>query len=609
MRSDGATHPVFEETVTYTVTLSEEPKTDTFTNDKNPVSAKEASIVSVHLIGSEDIIPDGAADNTGDNPDATGGDDKYYRYAVTLKPAYAKTDDIKLTVGHFEDQFGKSTEQAPGDDPPLKEFAIKVAPSAVAAKAGTAGTSIGIPNDLTIPAGGFLIVAKDDGDGSNSQEKTSESLIAWPGDPKATAADVALRVPKFRTYNVIEAGLPNLETFLINGGTIDLIAPDKVIVSEIMWGTDAGSQNRQWIEIMNTTAAAITTKDYKLMLYDANEAVPVTSTAVAATATTPAIPVGSVPANVADRVGTIYKGAYWSIAGKGQSGNIAGTIAIADQDVEVVGATPLISMQRGKADAKGMYPMGNMAGSWMQSTPPSLNIHEDGIGRIIATPGASPIISEAAAKADADAAAKAAADAAAKAADTSVMMPAVGQIYISEIMFAGGGTLPQWIEISNGSRTEQVNLSGWTLTVDNAAADADVSVGASIKFTIPEGTKIDPSGQNDTPSTILVVTEAGRNNIDGTGQVLNLWTANQTELILAGVTKRRYSLLSDMAFQITLAPQLRRRPTLRHSQQRRHQPKKPPHKPLMPKLRWHSRTQPIPRGTSVLMAQLRGHCR
>ena len=34
------------------------------------------------------------------------------------------------------------------------------------------------------------------------------------------------------------------------------------------------------------------------------------------------------------------------------------------------------------------------------------------------------------------------------------MMPKVGQIYISEVMFAGGGTLPQWIEISNGSRTE-----------------------------------------------------------------------------------------------------------------------------------------------------------
>ena len=41
-----------------------------------------------------------------------------------------------------------------------------------------------------------------------------------------------------------------------------------------------------------------------------------------------------------------------------------------------------------------------------------------------------------------------------KAADTSVRIPEDGQIYISEIMFAGGGTLPQWIEIANGSRSE-----------------------------------------------------------------------------------------------------------------------------------------------------------
>ena len=150
-----------------------------------------------------------------------------------------------------------------------------------------------------------------------------------------------------------------------------------------------------------------------------------------------------------------------------------------------------------------------------------------------------------------------AAAAAAKAADTSVRIPQVGQIYISEIMFTGGGTLPQWIEISNGSPTEQVNLSGWTLTVENATADADVSVGAKAVFTIPEGTKIDPSGQNDTPSTVLVVTEQGRNNLDGamaTGQLVNLWTDQQVELILLDVTKRRYSLLSDMAFKITLAP-------------------------------------------------------
>ena len=150
-----------------------------------------------------------------------------------------------------------------------------------------------------------------------------------------------------------------------------------------------------------------------------------------------------------------------------------------------------------------------------------------------------------------------AAIAAAKAVDTSVSIPKAGQIYISEIMFAGGGTLPQWIEISSGSRTEQVNLSGWTLTVENATADVDVSVGAKAVFTIPEGTRIDPSGQHDTPSTVLIVTDQGRNNLDGwmaDGQVISLWRYQQVALILLDVTNRRYSLLSDMAFKITLAP-------------------------------------------------------
>ena len=144
-----------------------------------------------------------------------------------------------------------------------------------------------------------------------------------------------------------------------------------------------------------------------------------------------------------------------------------------------------------------------------------------------------------------------------KAADTSVRIPEDGQIYISEIMFAGGGRLPQWIEIANGSKSEEVNLSGWTLTVENATADADVSVGARAKFTIPEGTQIDPSGQPDTPSTVLVVTEQGRNNLTGAmadGQVVNLWTDQQLELFRLDIFKRRYSLLSDMAFKITLAP-------------------------------------------------------
>ena len=138
---------------------------------------------------------------------------------------------------------------------------------------------------------------------------------------------------------------------------------------------------------------------------------------------------------------------------------------------------------------------------------------------------------------------------AAEEADTSVSIPEEGKVYISEIMFAGGGFLPQWIEISNGSRTEQVNLSGWTLRVENATADADVFVSAKAKFRIPEGTRIDPSGQHDTPSTLLVVTKQGRTNLDGRmadGQVVNL-----------DISRHRYALLSEMAFKITLSPPAR----------------------------------------------------
>ena len=152
----------------------------------------------------------------------------------------------------------------------------------------------------------------------------------------------------------------------------------------------------------------------------------------------------------------------------------------------------------------------------------------------------------------------AAATAVATVPDTSVMIPKEGQIYISEIMFARGPSrLPQWIEIANSSQTEQVNLSGWTLTVQNATTDTDVSVGAKAKFTIPEGTRIDPSGQHDTPSTVLIVTDRGRNNLDGKmadGQIVNLWVDQQVELILMGIANRRYSLLSDIAFRIMLAP-------------------------------------------------------
>ena len=577
-RADGESQPIAKASLTFIITLSEMPKE--FKKDKITLANAELFAFSAHgtvdsdptpadsttaladqaledakeenkHTGNEFTLVPSAGDSPTDDARVTG---KLYRYAVTVKPSFA--GHIKITVAQFEDLFGNKSA-----DPAKKEQEFKVSDSLIVPEAGKAGIELGIPNDLIIPANGSLIVAKDDGDGTNTEEKVSESLIMWPGDPKDTAAMIARRKPNLRTYNVIEANLENLATFLINGGTIDLKSAHAVKITEIMWGLDGDSQNRQWIEITNTTAEPLTTKDYKLMFYAANEAVPPMTAAVAATATTAAVPAG-LPAGVADRVGTIYKGGYWSVGNTGQSGRTSDTRKLGETDIEIVVTSSLVSMQRGMPDAMGKYPDGTMSSSWMASEPPSLNFKADAKGLLIGTPGAAPIISEAAmkqmeadAKAKADKA-KADADAAAAKKAGTGTVPDAGAIYISEIMVDRGNGLPQWLEISNGSRTEDVNLSKWTLTVNNAAADADVSVGGSIMFTIPDGTMIKRSGQNTMPSTLLVVTEMGRNDLGGLSadHVLNLWEAGQTELILAGVTKRRYSLLSNDAFLITLAP-------------------------------------------------------
>ena len=537
--------PVTAETFDVVVQLSEEPKKDTFTKDRFDIS--NADITKITALGAFDGDRDSGFI-------ATGRTIKVYKYLLTVAPKYENKNDIVIKIKDFESQE-KHVEKkytAPATDAARTEgvdkLTIKVGKEVL--KAGTAGLEVILAKELFIPSGGYLVVADDE----------AGSAITNPGGAKD--APPVTRPPAAQKYNLNAKALPNLETFLANGGVIDVVSPMSLTISEIMWGSDASieadNSKSQWIELQNSGDGANTLDDDAATAADEATRLIFYGYGQAPAATLNADGTTTLPAGVKDRVGTIdAKGAVWSLAGKGQSGRTgAGEEAL--QLAAVVPTQPIISMYRvaGADD-------GTLAASWMASSPPAVNFKLDAVGVRIASPGAAPIVTVAA-QAAADAAAKAKADAAAaaaaKAADTSVSMPKVGQIYISEVMFAGGGTLPQWIEISNGSRTEQVNLSGWTLTVENATADADVSVGAKAVFTIPEGTRIDPSGQHDTTSTILVVTEQGRHNLDagpgtmGEDQILNLWTDQQTELILLGVTKRRYSLLSDMAFQITLAP-------------------------------------------------------
>ena len=574
--------PVTAATENIIILLSEQPKA--FTKDN--VDVTNATWVDpVALVAIPEVDPGMLS---------TGRDNKLYPYVLTITPTYKNKDDIVVKVKAFSDQVLPSTatndytphtreaDYMEGED----KLTIKVGKEAPPDK--DAGIRIAIPEKIVVAASGYLVLGKNDGVGDDNHDgRTDSTQIEYAGDPTKDPSVTTARAPNLQTYNIIKAGLPNLETFLANGGVIDVVSPhDGLIISEVMWGSDAslGSDatavdptDNQWIELYNPGAKYTTVKEDDataaleatyLVFYRPNETPPAKTAAVAATATT-AAKAAALPVGVTDRIGTIDdKGGYWSIAGKGQSGR-TGQGEFATDLVAVIPTQSVVSMYRvmvpstaAGAAAGAMMPAdGNTAAAWMASTPPAVNFRSGAVGVRIGSPGAGRLVTAAetaAAAAAAKAKAAAAAAAAAKAADTSVSMPLVGQIYISEIMFAGGGTLPQWIEISNGSRTEEVNLGDWTLTVENATADADVSVGAKAVFTIPEGTKIDPSGQSDTPSTILVVTEQGRNNIDdgakGAGQILNLWTAQQTELILLGVTKRRYSLLSDMAFQITLAP-------------------------------------------------------
>ena len=531
--------------------------------------------------GLPDSTPGRVANDTDDTVPVPNSDNwEYSQYRVTITPHAKKGDpektfDVKIKVKDFHDGgsvvrstyvspgFGESVNMLDGRD----ILTVSVGFTAVNLKAGY---RVAIPKEVFIPGGGYLIIAKDTvGSAIDTRGQDADRI---KDAPRAT-----FRTPAQLLYNVYPAALPNLATAFLNGVVVDVESGNKLYITEVMWGEDVSlnpSSNSQYIELYNPGAGFNTPDDdastpdvdesLTLVFYAPNEFGSVAAkAAVAATATAPATM--ALPGRVTDRVGTLdAKGAYWSPAGKGQNGR-SGTgeaESLAGRTTPI--AVPIVSMYRemvpdtstGAAVGAMMPDDGQMAASWISSAgPKSANFDPTALGIRHGTPGAATDATST--PADTAAEKKAAADkaaAAVKKTESTGTMPEDGQIYISEIMFAGGGILPQWIEISNGSRTEEVNLSGWTITVDNAAADADVSIGASATFTISDGTTIDMSGQQKSPSTILVVTEAGRNNVDGSGQVLDLMKSNEVDLILAGVVTRKYTLLSGMAFMVTIAP-------------------------------------------------------
>ena len=307
-------------------------------------------------------------------PNPTGRDNMLHPYTVILTPKYENKDDIVVKVKAFENTDTPISEKytPPRTDDGYVEgrhkLSIKVGKETLTPL--TSGTQLYLPHGegAMIPASGFYLLTKDkDGSGINySHEKDDENL-----PHKQTLAQLK--------FNVRAAGIPNLEAFLANGGTIDLVAYDgtaatAAYISEVMWGTDASQEdatNSQWIEIMNATAAAIAVGEEKwaLWIYQANE-----TPATAYTGGT-----------LIDQISTTRSD--WTLVGKGQGGRT--NVDPGGADVAAIAPTkPLISMVR-VTDAAGAPLDGTLPTSWTESTGPSANFKLGIEGTRVATPGAS----------------------------------------------------------------------------------------------------------------------------------------------------------------------------------------------------------------------------
>ena len=429
---------------------------------------------------------------------------KVKNFAGMENPAPGTAQEMYITAGDsaLVEGRNKLTVKTKRDNPPTQK---------------PDGHVVDLTNKRVIPEDGYLVVATD-------------PALTGINLPDAHDADnntpkIDKRTPAELKYNVIKVGLLDLEAFLINGGTIDLVAPDTgIFISEIMWGSDASldtNSHSQWIEIKNNSGEKLTTGDktYKLIFYGPNETLPDRSVAAN---------------NIQDRVGTVDDNlVHWNVTGTGRSGRSGHGESKGDLTA-VVPTLPLISMYRVAAPDAPDAPLGNTAAAWKQSTTPAVNI--EGANRI-GSPGdashpgfAIPKIEEK------------------EEPPTPVDVAGADDIVITEIMVdTGTGRLPQWIELNNVSGAEK-KLDGWSVAIENDPADADV-IGSDIEIQLSGTLGVSAhAGNMGQGNSLLLVSRAARSssNLDGNKNIVDVSGA-------VGA-KGHYKLISDTAFMITLVP-------------------------------------------------------
>ena len=121
-----------------------------------------------------------------------------------------------------------------------------------------------------------------------------------------------------------------------------------------------------------------------------------------------------------------------------------------------------------------------------------------------------------------------------------------GSVTLSEIMFdSGGGTLPQWIELYNNSKTDAINLNRWELEIQNV--NSEDLVGRPI-VTLTLGEKVIQPNQ-----TLLIVTGPARASSDSylpADRIYDLLALHEKNL---RIKRARDTFLSTEGFYLQLS--------------------------------------------------------
>ena len=300
---------------------------------------------------------------------------------------------------------------------------------------------------MTIPAHGFAVIVKNRG----------ASQISDDADGRGT--DTVIRQLDFL----------DLDRFLFNGGTIELLGPSgatkqDIVISEIMWGIDdaitpaSSRDDVQWIELYNTTNKAIVIASRTWQLNFLGPRLTESDDAI-------------------DFVGTEGPLNYWRP--KGQSGRTARDRENNLQAIELISMYRKIDYKKvEKADhdksdsAKNRetqlegVPHGETPGNWEASSIPAYNLESRWI---IGSPGHKGT---------------------SRPTETATVL--AQDVIINEI---GNGSSDEddWVELLNTTSAE-INIKNWELSIVTLDADGKHSDKALVTFPDNDNTKLPANG-------------------------------------------------------------------------------------------------------------------